>query len=38
MVRHGWAWSSAYPPDIKYQVYLEAMENEARTLKRGFWQ
>ncbi len=38
MVRQGWAWSIAYPPDIKYQVYLEAMENEARELKRGFWQ
>jgi len=38
MVRQGWAWSIAYPPDIKYQVYLEAIEKEARKLKRGFWQ
>ena len=38
MVRRGWAWSTAFPPDIKYQVYLEAMEKEARELKRGLWQ
>ena len=38
MVRRGWAWSTAYPPDLKYQVYLEAMEKEARELKRGLWQ
>ncbi len=38
MVRQGWAWSTAFPPDIKYQGYLEAMENEAKQLKRGFWQ
>lgn len=37
MVRHGCAWSVAYPPDVKYQVYLEAMEKEARQLKRGVW-
>jgi micrococcal nuclease len=37
MVRQGCAWSVAYPPDVKYQVYLEAMEKEARELKRGFW-
>jgi micrococcal nuclease len=37
MVRRGCAWSSAFPPDIKYQVYLEAMEKEARELKCGFW-
>jgi len=37
MVRQGGAWALAYPPDVKYQVYLEAMENEARQLKRGFW-
>ena len=37
MVRQGYAWSMAYPPDVKYQVYLEAMEKEARQLKRGFW-
>jgi len=37
MVRQGCAWSIAYPPDVKYQVYLEAMEKEARQLKRGVW-
>jgi micrococcal nuclease len=37
MVRQGCAWSTAYPPDVKYQVYLEAMEKEAREVKRGFW-
>jgi micrococcal nuclease len=37
MVKQGCAWSVAYPPDVKYQVYLEAMEKEARELKRGFW-
>jgi micrococcal nuclease len=37
MVRQGCAWAMGYPPDIKYQVYLEAMEKEARQLKRGFW-
>jgi len=37
MVRQGCAWAVAYPPDVKYQVYLEAMEKEARQIKRGFW-
>jgi micrococcal nuclease len=37
MVRQGCAWSIAYPPDVKYQVYLEALEKEARELKLGFW-
>lgn len=37
MVRQGCAWSTAYPPDVKYQVYFVAMEKEARQLKRGFW-
>jgi micrococcal nuclease len=37
MVRQGCAWAMVYPPDIKYMVYLEAMEKEARQLKRGFW-
>jgi micrococcal nuclease len=37
MVRQGCAWSMAYPPDVKYQVYLEALEKEARELERGFW-
>ncbi|OGN91229.1 MAG: hypothetical protein A2Z70_00020 [Chloroflexi bacterium RBG_13_48_17] len=37
IVRQGCAWAIAYPPDVKYQVYLEAMEKEARQLKRGVW-
>jgi micrococcal nuclease len=37
IVRQGCGWAIAYPPDIKYQVYLEAMEKEARQLKRGVW-
>ena len=37
MVRQGCAWAEAYPPDLKYQVYLKAMEKEARELQRGFW-
>lgn len=37
VVRQGCAWAVAYPPDLKYQVYLEAMENEARQIKRGLW-
>lgn len=37
MVSRGCAWAVAYPPDVKYQVYLEAMESEARQAKRGFW-
>jgi micrococcal nuclease len=37
MVRQGCAWAIAYPPDVKYQVYLEAMEKEARQSKCGVW-
>jgi micrococcal nuclease len=37
MVRQGCAWAIAYPPDIKYQVYLEAIEKEARQSRRGIW-
>jgi len=37
LVKQGCAWATAYPPDIKYQVYLDAMEKEARQLERGFW-
>jgi micrococcal nuclease len=37
IVRQGCAWAIAYTPDVKYQVYLEAMEKEARQLKRGVW-
>ncbi len=37
MVRQGCAWAIAYSPDVKYQVYLEAMEKESRQSKRGIW-
>ena len=37
VVRQGCAWAVAYPPDVKYQVYLEAIEKEARQTKRGLW-
>lgn len=37
VVRQGCAWAVAYPPNVKYQVYLEAMENEARQTESGFW-
>ena len=37
MVRQGYACAKAYLPDVKYQVYLEAMEKEARQERRGSW-
>ena len=37
LVRQGLAKAKAYPPDIKYQDYLEAMEAEARSEERGMW-
>jgi len=37
MVRQGYAWAVAYPPDVKYQVYLKSIEKEARQAKRGVW-
>jgi len=37
LVRQGLAKAKAYPPDIKYQDYLEAMEAEARSEGRGMW-
>jgi endonuclease YncB( thermonuclease family) len=37
MVKQGCAWAKAYPPDVKYQVYLESVEKEARQSKRGVW-
>ncbi len=35
LVRQGLAEAKAYPPDIKYQDYLEEMEAEARNEERG---
>ncbi len=37
MVRNGYALAKKYPPDTKYQAYLEKMEGEARRLHKGLW-
>jgi micrococcal nuclease len=37
LVRLGLAEAKAYPPDIKYQDYLEQMEREAKLAGRGMW-
>ena len=37
LVRLGLARAQAYPPDTKYQDYLEQMELEAREASRGIW-
>ena len=37
LVRLGLARAKAYPPDIKYQLYLEELEIEARDDGRGIW-
>ena len=37
LVRQGLARVKAYPPDIKYQDYLEQMEAEAKEAGRGIW-
>lgn len=37
IVRLGYAYAKGYPPDTKYQWYLEAMEMEAKKTKRGIW-
>lgn len=37
LVRQGLAWAKAYPPDTKYQDYLEQLETEARESGRGMW-
>ncbi len=37
LVRQGLARAKAYPPDTKYQDYLEQMESEAREAGRGMW-
>ena len=37
LVRMGLARAKAYPPDTKYQDYLEQMEAEARQAGRGMW-
>lgn len=37
LVRQGFANSSSYPPDVKYQDQFRQAEQEARTAKRGLW-
>ena len=37
LVRKGLAWAKAYPPDTKYQDYLEEMEQQARLAGKGMW-
>ena len=37
LVRQGLARAKAYPPDTKYQDYLEQMEAEAKEAGRGIW-
>jgi len=37
LVRQGLAQARAYPPDTRYQDYLEQMEAEARGAGRGIW-
>lgn len=37
LVRQGLAEAKAYPPDVKYQEYLEGLEAEAREAGRGIW-
>ena len=37
LVRLGYARAVAYPPDIKHQARLEALQGEAEAAGRGFW-
>lgn len=37
LVRLGWARSRAYPPDTRYQAWLDAAEREARRRNAGMW-
>lgn len=37
LVREGYAQSSAYPPDVRYQELFDELEEEARTAGRGLW-
>ncbi|MCH8051403.1 MAG: thermonuclease family protein, partial [Chloroflexi bacterium] len=37
LVREGYAQSSAYPPDVRYQELLDGLEAEARSAERGLW-
>jgi micrococcal nuclease len=37
IVKNGFAAAAKYPPNLKYQDILEAMEKEARSAKKGLW-
>jgi micrococcal nuclease len=37
LVRQGLARAKAYPPDTRYQDYLEELEQQARLADRGIW-
>jgi micrococcal nuclease len=37
LIREGYAYASAYPPDIKYQDTFEKLEIEAREKNTGLW-
>lgn len=37
LVRLGYAYSSTYPPNVKYQTYFLQLEREAREENRGLW-
>lgn len=37
LVKEGLAQAKAYPPDTKYQDYLEELEQQARVAGRGIW-
>lgn len=37
LVKEGFAHASSYPPDIKYQDFLNKAQEEARSQNRGLW-
>ena len=37
LVRRGLAEANAYPPDVRYQLLLDAAEAEAKLARRGMW-
>lgn len=37
LIREGYAYASAYPPDIKYQDIFERLEKQAREKNAGLW-
>ncbi|OGK23137.1 hypothetical protein A3A46_01230 [Candidatus Roizmanbacteria bacterium RIFCSPLOWO2_01_FULL_37_13] len=37
LVRDGFAYSSTFPPDVKYSDHFKNLENQARENNRGLW-